>query len=307
MRVLVTGATGFVGGGVVRALLTEGHEVHGLVRDVAAAASLERAGVTLHAGDMRDPATYVQLAGQMDAVVQAAQLSTSGRVTRALAAEVFAAEHTMTTALAQACLENGRRLVYTGGCFDWGDCGEAWITEDTPLSPSPMGEGHAREARFLQRMHTDRGLDVVRLNPGFVYGAGGLLRSAFVEQASKGRLRCIGKGTNWWSCVHVDDLGRAYAAALTGARPGSHYAVADAAPIRLRDLTDVVTDAMNLPPAGSGPPWLVGLFIGRPLVASLVTSFRVDASRIRQDLGWQPAHSSFRESGPIAVSELAAR
>jgi len=305
MRVLVTGATGFVGGGVVRALLADGHEVHGLVRDVAAAARLERDGVVLHAGDMREPASYVPVVGQVDSVVQAASLSTSGRVTRARAARVFAAEHTMTTALANACLDHGRRLMYTGGCFDWGDHGDDWITEETALSPSPMGEGHAREARLLQRMHAERGLDVVRLNPGFVYGPGGLLRSAFVDQARKGRLRCIGTGSNWWSCVHVDDLGRAYAAALTGARPGSYYAVADSDPIRLRDLTDVVTDAMKLPRVGSGPVWLVGLFTGRPLVASLVTSFRVDASRIRTELGWQPGHPSFRESGPAAVRALA--
>ena len=306
MRVLVTGATGFVGGGIVRALLADGHEVHGLVRDVAAAARLERDGVVLHAGDMREPASYVPVVGQVDSVVQAAQLSTSGRVSRARVAAVFAAEHTMTTALANACLDQGRRLLYTGGCFDWGDHGEEWITEETALSPSPMGEGHAREARSLQGMHAERGLDVVRLNPGFVYGPGGLLRSAFVDQARKGRLRCIGTGSNWWSCVHVDDLGRAYAAALTGARPGSYYAVADSDPIRLRDLTDVVTDAMKVPRVGSGPAWLVGLLIGRPLAASLVTSFRVDARRVREELGWQPGHPSFRESGPAAVSALAA-
>jgi len=305
MRVLVTGATGFVGGGIVRALLADGHEVHGLVRRPGATSALQRDGVITHAGDMREPATYVPLVGQVDSVVQAAQLSTSGRVTRARAAQVFAAEHSMTAALAQACLDQGRRLLYTGGCFDWGDHGDEWITEETVLSPSPMGEGHAREALLLQRMHAERGLDVVRLNPGFVYGPGGLLRSAFVDQARKGRLRCIGTGSNWWSCVHVDDLGRAYAAALTGARPGSYYAVADSDPIRLRDLTDVVTDAMKLPRAGSGPVWLVGLFTGRPLVASLVTSFRVDASRIRTELGWQPGHPSFRESGPAAVRALA--
>jgi len=259
----------------------------------------------VHAGDMREPGTYVPLVAQADAVVQAAQLSTSGRVTRARAREVFAAEHTMTTVLAGACLEHGRRLVYTGGCFDWGDRGEEWITEQTPLSPSPMGEGHAREARLLQRMHAERGLDVVRLNPAFVYGPGGLLRSAFVEQAAKGRLRCIGHGANWWSCVHVDDLGRAYAAALARAEPGAYYAVADAEPVRLRDLTDIVTDVMKLPRAGSGPAWLVGLFIGGPLVASLVTSFRVDATRIREELGWRPSYPSFRESGPAVVSALA--
>src|SRR5215472_5926974 len=305
MRVLVTGATGFVGGGVVRALLADGHEVHGLVRDAAAAGALGEAGVKLHQGDMREPASYVPLVAQVDAVVQAAQLATSGRVTRARAQAVFDAEHTMTAALAQACLEHGRRLLYTGGCFDWGDHGEEWITEDTALSPSPMGAGHAREAGLLQQLQSDGGLDVVRLNPGFVYGPGGLLRSAFVDQARKGRLRCIGPGSNWWSCVHVDDLGRAYAAALTSARPGAYYAVADEHPIRLRDLTDVVTDAMRLSRVGSGAPWLVGLFIGRPLVASLVTSFRVDASRVRDELGWHPAHPSFAESGPADVNALA--
>lgn len=305
MRVLVTGATGFVGGGIVRALVADGHDVHGLVRDVGVAAAAGRIGVKLHQGDMREPESYVALVAQVDAVVQAAQLSTSGRVTKTRAQAVFAAEHTMTAALAQACLEHGRRLLYTGGCFDWGDRGEEWITESTALSPSPMGEGHAREAGLLQQLHAERGLDVVRLNPGFVYGPGGLLRSAFVDQARNGRLRCIGAGTNWWSCVHVDDLGRAYATALTTASPGAYYAVADEHPIRLRDLTDVVTDTMRLPRTGSGAPWLAGLFIGRPLVASLVTSFRVDATRIRDELGWQPAHPSFAESGPADISALA--
>src|SRR5450631_37787 len=135
MRVLVTGATGFVGRSVTMALLSEGHQVDGLVRDPAAAESLQKAGVSLHAGDMREPGTYVPLVGQVDAVVQAAQLSTAGRVTRAKAQAVFAAEHIMTSALSQACLDQQKRLVYTGGCFDWGDCGEEMITELTPLSP----------------------------------------------------------------------------------------------------------------------------------------------------------------------------
>jgi nucleoside-diphosphate-sugar epimerase len=105
--------------------------------------------------------------------------------------------------------------------------------------------------------------------------------------------------------VHVADLGRAYAAALTTAAPGSYYAVADGEPIRLGDLTNVVTDAMQITRVGTSPPWLVALFAGRPLVASLVTSFRIDATRIRDDLHWQPARPSFRESGPGEVSALA--
>ena len=62
---------------------------------------------------------------------------------------------------------------------------------------------------------------------------------------------------------------------------------------------------MQMKRVSSSPPWLVALFAGRPLVASLVTSFRIDAARIRDELRWRPARPSFRESGPAEVSALA--
>ena len=61
---------------------------------------------------------------------------------------------------------------------------------------------------------------------------------------------------------------------------------------------------MQIKRVGSSQPWLVALFAGRPLVASLVTSFRVDARRIRAELGWRAAHPSFRLAGPAAVTAL---
>ncbi|GAB3302761.1 NAD-dependent epimerase/dehydratase family protein [Geodermatophilus aquaeductus] len=302
MHVFVTGATGFVGGAVARALLSAGHEVTGLVRDPARAGSLERAGATLQRGDMLDPAAYVPSAERADAVVHAAQLAVPARLTRRRSRAVFDADAQMTAALADACTRTGARLVYTGGCFDWGDHGDDVVDEGTPLSPSPMGEGHARQAAELDRRHRADGLDVVRLSPGFVYGPGGLFASAFVDQARRGRLRCIGAGTNWWSCVHVDDLAAAYVAALTGARPGAAYAVVHDEPLRLRELTDLVTDALGRSRTGSVPPGLISLLLGSTLVASLVTSFRISGALVRDELGWTPARSRFRD----AVAEVVA-
>ncbi|MDZ5663182.1 NAD-dependent epimerase/dehydratase family protein [Nocardioides sp. S-58] len=305
MRVLVTGATGFVGSAVVRRLLADGHGVEALVRDAGRARRQLGEAPVLREGDMLVPGTYAHLVEGVDAVVHTAMLSLPGRLTARRAERLFDADRVMAQALADACVGHGRRLVYTGGCFDWGDHGDAWIDEATPLTPSPLGVGHARMARELDALHRDRGLDVVRLSPGFVYGPGGLFASAFVEQAEQGRLRCLGAGRNWWSCVHVDDLASAYVAALARAQPGSAYAVVDDEPLRLRELTDLVTDAMGRPRVGSVPPALLRLLLGGPLVDSLTTSFRIRGDRVRADLGWTPSRPRFRDHVGESVAALA--
>lgn len=304
MRVLVTGATGFVGSAVVARLMAEGHEVEALVRDADRARAQLGESPTLRVGDMLDPGTYAPLVGGVDAVVHAAMLSLPGRLTGRRAEQLFAADRTMTVALADECVRHGRRLVYTGGCFDWGDHGEEWIDETTPLTPSPLGVGHVRMARLLEDRHREEGLDVVRLSPGFVYGPGGLFASAFVEQVERGRLRCLGDGRNWWSCVHVDDLAGAYATALTGARSGTAYAVVDEEPLRLREIVDLITDAMGRPRVGQAPPALLGLLLGRPLVTSLTTSFRIRGDLIRDELGWTPTRTSMRDHVGACVADL---
>ncbi len=296
MRVLVTGATGFVGSAVVRALRAGGHEVTALVRDPARAGAVAATGAQLARGDMLEPETYAPLVADVDAVVHTAQLAVPGRLTPARSRRLFDADALMTRSLADACVTHRRRLVYTGGCFDWGDRGEEWIDESTPLAPSPMGVGHARQARYLAERHRTDDLDVVRLSPAFVYGPGGLFKSAFVDQARAGRLRCIGSGRNWWSAVHVDDLAAAYVAALGSAPAGSAYAVADDEPLRLRELTDLTTDALGRPRVGTAPPFLISLILGRTLTSSLVTSFRIRAARIRDELGWTPARPRFRDA-----------
>jgi hypothetical protein len=55
---------------------------------------------------------------------------------------------------------------------------------------------------------------------------------------------------------------------------------------------------------GSAPPALLGLLLGRPLVTSLTTSFRMRSDRIRHELGWRPTRATAREAMPPLVREL---
>jgi nucleoside-diphosphate-sugar epimerase len=306
LSVLVTGATGFVGGAVVRALLADGQEVHGLVRDPARAAHLAAAGVHLHTADMLDPGSYAPLVAGRTGVVHTAQLAVGSRFTASAARRIREADHVMTGALADACRDAGARFVYTSGCFNYGDRGTDRITERDPFAPSPLGQGHAAEVDALRRRHRDEDLDVVVVAPGFVYGPGGLFVSAFYDQARKNRLRVIGRGDNYWSCVHVDDLARAYVAALGTAPAGAEYNVVDDAPLTLRALVDTLTDRLGKPRVGTAPPALMGLLIGKPLVDSLVTSFRMSNAHAREELGWAPRYPAFADGLPPTLAALGA-
>ena len=304
MHVLVTGATGFVGSAVVKALLGAGHKVTGLVRNQAKAKPLQDLGMHVAVGEMLEPPTYTSLVKEVDAVIQAAQLGVAGRMTPKKVAQINHADEVMTASLADACLEHDKVLIYTDGCFGYGDHGDVWITEETPLSPSPMGLGHAAMVRHLNDLSSQKGLKVIILTAGFVYGPGGLFKTSFYDTLTKNQLRVFGAGQNYWSTVHVDDLAQSFTKALSSEAYGENFNVVDDEPIRLRELVDALTETAGHKSVGSVPPWLIGLMIGRPVVASLTTSFRVSNEKAKTRLGWEPLYPSFRSGVGAVVAEL---
>lgn len=297
MRVLVTGATGYVGGAAARALVAAGHDVVALVRP----ASRDRApaGAEVAVGDLDDPASYRDLAAGVDCVVHAGQRRTRGRITGRQIALLARTEATAVATLAAACAAGGTRLVHTSGAFVFGDHGADWVDEDTPLTPSPLGTHHAAGVRTLRAA----GLDLRVLHLGFVYGPGGNFTTILYDPARRGILRCPGPGRNYWSPVHLDDAAAAYVAAAEHPA-GGEWVIADDHPQPLRALVDQVTDALGRRRVGSVPGAVLGLAGGRPAVGSLLTSYRLRNARAKAELGWKPVHPAFADGLPGTLAAL---
>jgi nucleoside-diphosphate-sugar epimerase len=267
-RVHVAGAGGLLGAAVVRELQLGGHEL-------------------LHAE------------APVDAIIHCPTPEPPGRLTHRRLAAYRRAQAARARALAADALAGESRLVHVGSAFAWGDHGADWIDERTPQRPVPLGAGDAAVARRLRALRDERGLDVVLVALGLVYGPGGL----FARTLWDGRARVVGWGGNYLSCVHVDDAARAVAAALERGAAGTTYLAVDDEPVTQRALIDAVAEAAGRPRPGTSSLSRAGARVGFPLARSLTASVRARNARAKAELGWAPRFPTVREGvWPVAAA-----
>jgi UDP-glucose 4-epimerase len=172
MKVLVTGAGGFVGSAVVRALVSARHEVAAL-RGPDDPTSTAPACVRQDVADIRDVAVLTRLAGGADVVVHAAGPPS---VRRSFDAPVeYAAVHVAgTAAVAEACACLGvRRLVHISSAEVYGTHASSPVKETAPLLPaSPYAAAKVGAEAFTRALTRRAPCTVVVLRPFSIYGPG---------------------------------------------------------------------------------------------------------------------------------------
>ena len=307
MRVLVTGATGFVGAAVVQALIRQGHAVIGLVRDPVKGAALrdevvERRLLQIAVGDMWRPETFGTLVADVDVVIHAAQQTLRGRWSAARICAMHESDALMTRTLAAGCLRHGKLFIYTSGALAHVGDGAAGL-QSPGSRPCRLALGHAEMVRELLSMHREHGLGVRIVSPGFVYGAGSFLQLT-AELLLQGRYRIIGDGRNLWSLVHVADLAEAYIAVLERGRDGNNYFIGDEEPLPRKKVIDQLSDALGLPRVGHVPQWVAGMLFGVSMVEALCVSVAIRNRLAKKVLGWEPRLATFASGLPEIMPQL---
>ncbi len=218
MKVLVTGATGFLGREVVPALLDRGHQVACLVRPARSLDDLEwtrHEGVTLIRGDLRQRGPWMSAIGGCDAVVHLAA-ATSGGYSEQFAATVVATENLL------AALDGDppRRLVHISSfsVYDYSTpkTGSP-IDERSPLEEQPMRRDAYTRCKLLQeqmvRDHAEGSpSELVVLRPGAIYGPSTEWDHGIAARIGRvGLIFAPGSSTR---LIEVSDCARAIAAAV---------------------------------------------------------------------------------------------
>ncbi len=167
---LITGANGFIGSNLCRHFLNRGVRVYAFVRETSNLRYLKGLDVCLIRGDLRET-TKIRIPDDISAVVHSASLVSDVAVEKACELNIFQATVNLVRKL-QAVGRPLRRFVYLSTALVLGYNGVG-ITEERPGQGAeflPYTRQKKRTERFLLSEHTERGLPVVILRPGDVYG-----------------------------------------------------------------------------------------------------------------------------------------
>jgi nucleoside-diphosphate-sugar epimerase len=297
MKVLVTGASGFLGGFACAELERRGHEVSALVRTAGSAPT----GTTPVVADLTDGTglTTALAKEQPEAIVHlAAEIATQRDAQRVREVNVEG-----TRRLLAAAIETGApRFLFTSTVVT-GDAGGELLTEDRR---PPVQTEYGRSKQAGEELVLQSGLPHIILRPSHVYGPGGWYAQEIVGRLRQpGRFAIVGSGENFWDVVHVEDVARACADAVEHARSGSVYHVVDDEPLRYGDFVALTARALGLGKPRHVPVWLARLAAGPDPVRAVLRSARSSNARLKSELGWLPRFPSAELGVPDAVEHLA--
>ena len=213
-RVLVLGGTGSIGGAVAKVLAQRGHQVTCLARSRESEQRLRKLNFNILTGDIRSPQAWIEKATDFDAVIQSAITWSD---------DMGDVDHHLITLLLDLLSSEdcSKTLIYTGGCWIYGDTRGTVATEQTPCSPI-----HAFnwEIETGKRVCTHSGVRGMVIHPAMVYERdGGVLEPMLIDVKSRGEVRIIGSADISWTMVHRRDLAELYALVLEHGTQGETY------------------------------------------------------------------------------------
>ncbi|XZE20389.1 dTDP-glucose 4,6-dehydratase [Pirellulaceae bacterium SH449] len=332
MKILVTGAAGFIGSNLCRMLVKNGHSVIGLDKltyagNLSSLSDLQNeSGFRFVKGDICDSELLRSLMpdSQPDAVMH---LAAESHVDRSIdGPEEFVQTNVVgTLRLLQAArgyyetLEAPRkdrfRFLHVSTDEVYGSLGESGLfTETTPYDPhSPYSASKASSDHLARSWRDTYGLPVLVTNCSNNYGPyqfpEKLIPVVILKCLRRDRIPVYGKGENIRDWLYVEDHCEALCLVLQKGHPGQTYNIGGNNELRNIDLVNTLCDLMDELVETSSPRLFQGRGGGDEGFRRLISfvsdrpghdlRYAIDASKIKQELGWTPKQdheSGFRKT-----------
>jgi nucleoside-diphosphate-sugar epimerase len=304
MNVFVAGATGAIGRQLVPRLVAAGHRVHGMTRSASKRGMLSELGAVPVVADALDRDQIAEAVGRVRPDVVVHQLTAIGPVDTRHFERSFAPTNRLRTEgtdnLRSAAQAAGvERFVAQSHIAAYARTGTAVKNEQDPYDPSPIP---AMRANLAAIRHLEKAVlgaswrEGVVLRYGWFYGPGTSLASDGDQFALiRGRkFPLVGDGGGVWSFIHVADAAEATVAAIERGRRGV-YNVVDDEPAPVAEWLPALAKDLGAKPPMRVPKFIGRLFAGEPAVVMMTEIRGASNAKAKRELGWRPAHPSWRE------------
>lgn len=314
MRVLVTGAGGFLGRYIVEALVARGDQVRGIARGDYP--ELRQLGVEMIRADVRDASAVAQACQSMDAVIH----------TAAVAGIWGPREHyysintqgTLNVLDGVAAAQVGHLVYCSSPSVTFDGSPQNNVDESAPYPTQWLchyPETKALAERAVLAAHGDS-LRTCSLRPHLIWGPrDGHLIPRLIRRARSGKLKIVGDGRNLIDMVYVENAAQAHVAALDslvndGQAGGKAYFISQGEPVRCWDWINQILALVDLPHLERRISFRKAFFAGRVLewvwrlsrrmdeppmtrflAAQLALPHYFDISAAKRDFGYEPGIS----------------
>ncbi len=303
MRAFLTGASGFVGGHVLRALEARGREVVCLVRRSSDRRNLVGRAAEVIEGDLTDPSSY---SGALEGCVELYHCAADYRLFAREPREMYRSNVDGTRSLfEEASRSRVERVVYTSSVGALGLCPDGSpADEETPVALDDM-VGHYKRSKFLAERAAEesieRGLAVVIVNPSTPVGEGDLKPTPtgriILDFLRRRTPAYVETGLN---LVDVRDVAEGHVLAAERGRVGEKYILGHEN-LTLRKIFEVLADLTGLEPPKVRLPHAV------PIAFAALDTARArwlgGEPRVPLEAARLARHKMFFDSGK-AVAEL---
>lgn len=315
MRVLVTGATGFLGSRITEELTANAdvEEIIAAGRKLSSVHEVAHKKVRYALGDLVDT-SYVAslLKDPVDHVINCASLSSPWGTQEAF----YKANVQTQINLTQACEKSGiKRFIYISSPSIYFNYRNRFnVAEDAPL-PAKAANNYAASKLEAEKVLQATSLSYITIRPRAIVGRGDtVIFPRLIRSYHEGKLKVVGSGDNIVDLAAASNVVHAVMLAMTApdSSCGEAYNICDAAPVKMWEAINYVLRKFDLPPPTGHVPYAIASVaaafmewraslsssgrepaLTRQSVAALALSMTMDTTKAKEKLGYSPRQTTW--------------